>query len=119
MLPAASIDASLREIRRRYGDDDEYHAELARVGLDVPSLRQAVARDLVVEAVLEKVAARLAAVSDTDVEIFWYMNQQRFRHGDQGTAPGWRPPLTRLLAGNLRARFTGGANSTLSDCLSI
>ena len=31
MLPAASIDASLREIRRRYADDDEYRADLERV----------------------------------------------------------------------------------------
>ncbi|EXI92717.1 MAG: nitrogen fixation protein NifM [Candidatus Accumulibacter sp. BA-94] len=81
-LTAASVDASLMEIRGRYGDDDEYHAELLRVGLDASSLREAVTRDLVVEAVLEKVAAGSAAVSDTDVEIFWYMNRQRFRLGE-------------------------------------
>lgn len=64
ILPAASIDDSPMEIRRRYADDGQYHAELERVGRDVPSLRQAVARDLVVEAVLEKVAAGSAPVSD-------------------------------------------------------
>ncbi len=102
MLPAASIDASLREIRRRYADNDEYHAELARVGLDVPSLRQAVARDLVVEAVLEKVAARLAPVSDTDVEIFWYINRHRFHHGETRLLRHLLVTVNEGLAGNER-----------------
>lgn len=82
MLPAASIDVNLMAIRRRYADDDEYRAELARFGLDVPSLRQAMVRDLVVEAVLENVAARSVPISDTDVEIYWHLNQHRFRQGE-------------------------------------
>jgi hypothetical protein len=72
-----SIDASLTEIRGRYGNDDDYHADLERIGLDAlpaPGGR----RDLVVEAVLERVAAQAAAVSETDVEIFWYMHKDRF-----------------------------------------
>lgn len=102
MLPAASIDASLMEIRRRYADDDEYHADLERVGLDVAALRQAVARDLVVEAVLERVAAAAAPVSDTDVEIFWYMNQQRFRHGETRVLRHLLVTINENLAGNQR-----------------
>ncbi|MBO3717550.1 MAG: nitrogen fixation protein NifM [Candidatus Accumulibacter sp.] len=102
MLPAASIDASLMEIRRRYADDDEYHAELERVGLDAAALRQAVARDLVVEAVLERVAAAAAPVSDTDVEIFWYMNQQRFRHGETRVLRHLLVTINENLAGNER-----------------
>ena len=102
MLPAASIDASLMEIRRRYADDDEYHADLERVGLDVAALRQAVARDLVVEAVLERVAAAAAPVSDTDVEIFWYMNKQRFRHGETRVLRHLLVTINENLGGNQR-----------------
>jgi peptidyl-prolyl cis-trans isomerase C len=102
MLPAASIDASLMEIRRRYADDDEYHADLERVGLDATALRQAVARDLVVEAVLERVAAAAAPVSDTDVEIFWYMNQQRFRHGETRVLRHLLVTINENLGGNQR-----------------
>ena len=102
ILPAASIDASLMEIRRRYADDDEYHADLERVGLDAAALRQAVARDLVVEAVLERVAAGAAPVSDTDVEIFWYMNQQRFRHGETRVLRHLLVTINEGLAGNER-----------------
>ena len=101
-LEAASIDASLMEIRGRYGDEDEYHAELRRVGLDASSLRQAVSRDLLVEAVLEKVAAGLAAISDTDVEIFWYMNRQRFRHGETRVLRHLLVTINDGLTGNER-----------------
>ncbi|MBK7954463.1 MAG: hypothetical protein IPK02_11155 [Candidatus Accumulibacter sp.] len=54
MLPEASIDAHLKEIRDRYDSDDEQLADLETVGLDARSLRHAVARDMLVEAVLER-----------------------------------------------------------------
>jgi nitrogen fixation protein NifM len=65
-------------------------------------LRQAVARDLVVEAVLERVAAAAAPVSDTDVEIFWYMNQQRFRHGETRVLRHLLVTINENLGGNQR-----------------
>ena len=79
MLPAASVDAGLAEIRGRYGSDEAYRAELHRAGLDPAALRQAVRRELVVEAVLEQVAARCAPVTETEAEIFWLMHRERFR----------------------------------------
>lgn len=79
MLPEASIAASLKEIRGRYASEEDYHADLERIGLDAAALRAAVLRDMRVEAVLEKVGAHAAAVSDTEVEIFWFMHKERFR----------------------------------------
>jgi len=79
MLPQASIEAGLAEIRERYASDEDFNADLDRIGLDTPSLRQAVERDMVVEVVLETIAARAVAVSDTEVEIFWFMHMDRFR----------------------------------------
>ena len=77
-LPESSIKASLKEIRQRYENDDDFHADLDRIGLSEASLREAMERDLTVEAVLEKVAARAAKVSDTEVEIFYFMHKDRF-----------------------------------------
>lgn len=57
ILPENSIDASLTEIRGRYGNDQDYQSDLERIGLNAHSLRQAVARDMVVEAVLERAVA--------------------------------------------------------------
>lgn len=82
MLPEASVDASMGEIRGRYASDEDYDADLDRIGLDAASLRRAVERDMVVEAVLERVAARSAAVSETEVEIFWLIHKDRFRYAE-------------------------------------
>ncbi|MDP2826478.1 MAG: nitrogen fixation protein NifM [Sulfuritalea sp.] len=102
MLPEASIEASLKEIRGRYGSDEDYHADLDRIGLDAASLRQAVERDMRVEALLEKVGARAAAVSDTEVEIFWFMHKDRFRRAETRVLRHILVTINDALAGNER-----------------
>ncbi|RTL58089.1 MAG: nitrogen fixation protein NifM [Rhodocyclaceae bacterium] len=77
-LPESSVKSSLAEIRKRYPNDDDFHADLDRIGLSEASLKEAVQRDLTVEAVLDKVATRAAKVSDTEVEIFYFMHKERF-----------------------------------------
>ena len=78
MLPESSIKSNLAEIRKRYPSEDDFHVDLDRIGLSEAALREAVERDLTVEAVLDKVAARAAKVSDTEVEIFYFMHKERF-----------------------------------------
>lgn len=78
LLLPASVDHALDEIRQRFADDTEYHADLARAGLTLDSLHAALERDLKVEAVLEHVAHRAPAVSDTDIEIFFLQHRARF-----------------------------------------
>lgn len=102
MLPEASIEASLKEIRGRYASDEDYHADLDRIGLDAASLRQAVERDMRVEALLEKVGARAAAVSDTEVEIFWFMHKDRFRRAETRVLRHILITINEQLAGNER-----------------
>lgn len=77
-VPDASVKASLKEIRQRYDNEEDFHADLDRIGLTDATLTEAIQRDLTVEAVLEKVAARAAKVSDTEVEIFYFMHKDRF-----------------------------------------
>jgi peptidylprolyl isomerase/peptidyl-prolyl cis-trans isomerase C len=79
MLPEDSLTKSLAEIRNRYPSDDEFQADLERHRLSPTDLRNALRRELTVEAVLERVASRSAKVSDTDVEIFYLTNSDRFR----------------------------------------
>lgn len=102
ILPAASIEACLAEIRARYANEDDYQADLDRLGLDAAALRQAVERDMVVEAVLEKVGARAAAVSDTEVEIFWFMHKDRFRRAETRVLRHILITINEQLAGNER-----------------
>ena len=102
MLPEASIEASLKEIHDRYGSDEDYHADLDRIGLDAGSLRHAVERDMRVEALLDKVGARAAAVSDTEVEIFWFMHKDRFRRAETRVLRHILITINEQLAGNER-----------------
>lgn len=102
ILPEASIDASLMEIRGRYGSDENYRAELERVGLDATSLRHSVRRGMVVEAVLEQVAGHSAAVSETEVEIFWLMHRDRFRCAEARVLRHLLITINEGLAGNER-----------------
>jgi nitrogen fixation protein NifM len=102
ILPPASVEVCLAEIRERYESDEDYRADLERIGLDTAGLRAAVERDMVVEAVLEKVGARAAAVSDTDVEIFWFMHRERFRRAETRVLRHILITINEQLAGNER-----------------
>jgi nitrogen fixation protein NifM len=102
MVPQASVESCLQEIRGRYGSEEDFQADLERIGLDAASLRRAVERDLVVEAVLEKVGARAAAVSDTEVEIFWFMHKDRFRRAETRVLRHILVTINEALAGSER-----------------
>jgi peptidylprolyl isomerase/peptidyl-prolyl cis-trans isomerase C len=79
MLPEESLTKSFAEIRSRYPSDEEFQADLERHHLCQADLLNALRRELTVEAVLERVASRSAKVSDTDIEIFYLTNSDRFR----------------------------------------
>ena len=111
VLPEASVAASLNEIRARYASDEDYRADLQRIGLDAAALRRAVERDMTVEAVLEKVGAGGTVVSDTEVEIFWFMHKERFRRAETRVLRHILVTINEELAGNerpvSRARIDG------------
>lgn len=79
VLPPSAVEAGISTIRGRYESEEAYLAELAANGLDEEALKEAIAHDLIVEAVLDGVASRTAGVSDTDVEIFYLTHLERFR----------------------------------------
>ena len=79
MVPEASLQAALDEIRKRYPEEAEFHADLARNGLDQVGYLQALERELKVEAILEKVGARAPRVSEIDVELYYQFHPDQFR----------------------------------------
>ena len=78
MVPAATLENRIDEIRKRYSNPDEFQQDLARSGLDESSLESAVERDLRIEAVLEKVASAAAPVSLIDAEIYYRLHPEAF-----------------------------------------
>lgn len=79
VVPPATLEAALQEIRGRYADPAEFAADLERNGLDETAFAAALERELKVEAVLEKVGARAEKVSDMDVDLYYQYHPGQFR----------------------------------------
>ena len=86
MVPEATLNARLDEIRKRYESHAELARDLERRGLSEDDLAASVAQDLRIEAVLERVAAAVADVSPVDAEIYYRLHPEAFD----------RPPARRL-----------------------
>ncbi|MDD5248194.1 MAG: nitrogen fixation protein NifM [Rhodocyclaceae bacterium] len=102
VLPVSSVDRPLAEIRQRYDSETEFAADLEKSGLSPAALRAAIERDLTVEAVLERVASQTAAVTETDVEIFYLTHRERFLRPASRTLRHILITVNESLAGNER-----------------
>ncbi len=78
VIPAATLAARLEEIKKRYASPDEFAADLERSGLDRQGFDNAVERDLRVEAVLDRIASRVPAVTAVDAEIYYRLHPEAF-----------------------------------------
>ncbi|MFZ4537032.1 peptidylprolyl isomerase [Propionivibrio sp.] len=78
VVPAATLNTRLQEIRKRYPSADEFSQDLERIGLSEAELEGAVERDLYIEAVLEKVASEAAPVTAVDAEIYYRLHPESF-----------------------------------------
>ena len=85
VLPASSVEQGIAAVRDRYQTKEEFVADLERAGLTPATLRAAIERDLKVEAVLQRVASGAAAVTETDIEIFYLMHRERFSRPERRT----------------------------------
>lgn len=103
ILPQSSVARCFEEIRGRYLTEPEFHAELQRVGLDPSQLRQAIERDLKVEAVLEQIAATAPPVSAGEVERYYSSRPERFRRPETRTLRHILITVNPALPGSDRA----------------
>lgn len=86
VVPEATLENRLAEIRNRYANPDEFKADMDNQGISAAELSLAVARDLRIEAVLERVSAQAATVSEVDAEIYYRLHPGAFS----------RPEMRRL-----------------------
>jgi len=80
------LDAALAEVSSRYPDAQDFRADLAANGLDETALRSALWRELVFDAVLQRIGSRRPSISDIDMCIYYELNQERFRIPERRTA---------------------------------
>jgi nitrogen fixation protein NifM len=117
VLPESSVDASCDEIRKRYPSPEEFHEDLERLGLTVESLRDAIHRDLVVEAVLDHVSSQSAVVSATDVEIFYLLHSARFQAPERRRLRHILITINDDLPDNTRAKAQERVEAVRTRCL--
>lgn len=79
VVPPATLETRLGEIRQRFASEEEFHNDLERIGLAPATLAEAVHRDLRVEAVLEKIASRPPKATEVDAEIFYRLHSDAFQ----------------------------------------
>jgi nitrogen fixation protein NifM len=77
-VPDATVAAALAEVRSRYTDDDAFQNDLAGNGLSVAQYADALAREMRVDAILEKVSSRSARVSNVDVDLYYQFHTDEF-----------------------------------------
>lgn len=78
VVPDATRNNRFDEIKARYSGHEDFVHDLARSGLNEDSLSEAIARDLRMEAVLDKVAADTPAATETDAEIYYRLHPKAF-----------------------------------------
>lgn len=72
------LQRSMHEVASRYADAGEFGRDLEANGLDEAGLRHALYRELVFDAVMQKVAAKSPQVGDIDIRLFYEMHHDRF-----------------------------------------
>ena len=116
VLPESSLAQALAEIRRRYSSEDEFLSALENAGMDHDALVDAVERGLKLDAVLDRVASQITDVGETDIEIFYLVNRDKFRKPENrtlrhilvtinGTQKGNDRASSRRRIDNVRARL--------------
>ena len=86
VIPAAQLDASFNAVAGRYTDADEMAADLARNGLDADGLRRALRRELIFDAVMQRVGAGHAPIDDQDEQLFYELHRERFAAPERRSA---------------------------------
>ena len=86
VIPADQVETAFSEVASRYTDNDEFLADLATNGLDPDGLRRALQRELMFDAVMQRVASRHADVNDIDIRLFYEMHGDRFESPELRTA---------------------------------
>jgi peptidyl-prolyl cis-trans isomerase C len=86
VIDGQHLDAAISEVSSRYPDTQSFHADLTANGLDETALRNALYRELVFDAVLQRIGSRRPSVNDIDARLYYELNRDRFRVSDKRTA---------------------------------
>lgn len=75
-VAAADLNAALDEVKKAYPDEDAWKASMATVKLDLPSLKEALRRELLVSQVMDKVVENIKPLTEEAAKT-WYLDHPR------------------------------------------
>lgn len=75
-VAAADLNAALEEVKKAYPDEDAWKASMATVKLDLPSLKEALRRELLVSQVMDKVVENIKPLTEEAAKA-WYLDHPR------------------------------------------
>jgi nitrogen fixation protein NifM len=102
MVPPSTVEIAMQEIRGRYPSEEEFVSDLSRNGLDEANFAVALERELLVEAILEKVGTQAAKISDMDVELYYQYHPEQFRRPETRLARHILITINETIAENTR-----------------
>lgn len=78
VVPTVTVDKAVAQLMARYTDEAEFELALSAQGFDRVVLTEALLRELRVEAVLDKISSRSAAVSELDVQLHYQLRGESY-----------------------------------------
>lgn len=85
VISREAIEQKLTEIGSRFTSEAEFVLDLARHGLSLALMRTEIERELRIDGVLEMVSAKVAPVSNMEVELFYHLHFERFHTPERRT----------------------------------
>lgn len=86
VISTQQLDDSYQTLASRYNNDKEFIDDLNNNFLDSATLRLALHRELLFDAVMQQISADSPKVKDVDIELFYEMHRERFETPEKRTA---------------------------------
>ncbi|EIJ41473.1 nitrogen fixation protein NifM [Beggiatoa alba B18LD] len=85
VVPEQRQQAALQEVQARYDDEQTFHDDIARNGMNIENFQQALQRELYIEAILERVGANAPAVEEHELKAYYHTNPDKFNAPEMRT----------------------------------
>ncbi len=86
VIPESVLETAIAEVKNRYSGEDEFLNDIETNGMSQDGFHAAMARELKVEAVLDRISSKAVAISDMDIMIYYHMHHERFQLPETRTA---------------------------------
>lgn len=80
------VENAFKEVKGRYEGEEDFIADIEANNMSEEGFRAALARELKVEAVLDRVSSNAVSISDMDIMVYYHMHFEKFKLPETRTA---------------------------------